>query len=370
MWSNSTEITIDEIGKLQEESLCFVDIRSKIAYDHGHIPKAVHFDILSDDPENSLPRDKQLIIYCSIGERSRDVVKKLAEAGYHAVNLSGGYRAWLMEVYTELNQEELDRYERQIILPEVGTDGQKKLLNASVLIIGAGGLGSPAALYLAAAGIGRIGIADADEVSISNLQRQILHSTNRVGVNKAQSAKEGMQRINPDIIVEPYPCFVTAQNISEMIESYDFIIDAADNFETKFLINDACVLASKPFCHAGILRFEGQVMTYVPGEYPCYRCIFEDIPEAGSVPNCGQAGIIGAVAGVVGCIQALEAIKYILGVGELLTGKMLLFDGLTMKFRTADFRKKSPICRVCGEEKDITDVAANASEYERRICQL
>lgn len=364
--SNSTEITLEELEKMEQGTVCYVDIRSKIAYDHGHIPEAVHLAGFSKEERKVLPQDKLLVVYCGIGERSREAVDRLAESGYSAVNLTGGYREWLLRACEELDREELGRYQRQVILPEVGTQGQQKLKNSSVLIIGAGGLGSPVALYLAAAGIGRIGIADADEVNISNLQRQILHSTDRVGMNKAVSARETMERLNNCIQVETYPYFVTAENISEMIETYDFIIDAADNFETKFLINDACVIASKPFCHAGILRFEGQVMTYVPGDGPCYRCIFEDIPEAGSIPNCSQAGMIGAVAGVIGCVQALEALKYILGIGELLVGKMLVFDGLRMKFRVADFGKKSSSCRVCGGRKEIFDVAENALEYERK----
>lgn len=370
MWNNdSMEITLDEIGKL-EEDVCYVDIRNEIAYAHGHIPDAIHLEELSGDAARVLPKDKLLIIYCSIGEKSLDAAETLAQEGYRVVSLSGGYRDWLLHAYAELSEEELSRYERQMILPEVGTDGQNKLKKASVLIIGAGGLGSPVALYLAAAGVGRIGIADADKVSISNLQRQIVHSIKNVGVNKAESAREGMEKVNDKIKIETYPYFVTAENISKMIESYDFIIDAADNFETKFLINDACVIASKPFCHAGILRFEGQVMTWVPGDYPCYRCIFEDIPETGSIPNCGEAGIIGATAGIIGCIQALEAIKYILGAGELLVGKMLVFNGLNMKFRIAHFAKKSPLCRVCGKERDILDVSGNASEYERKECNI
>ncbi|MDE7423000.1 MAG: molybdopterin-synthase adenylyltransferase MoeB [Lachnospiraceae bacterium] len=360
------EITLDEIKELEEENICYVDVRSKVAYEHGHIPYALHLDNPSEDTFKMLPKDKLLIIYCSVGEKSLDIVKDLTKAGYCAVNLSGGYRAWLIETCQELSHAEINRYERQMILPEVGTEGQKKLKNSSVLIIGAGGLGSPAALYLAAAGIGRIGIADADKVSISNLQRQILHNINNIGVNKADSAKESMEKMNDCIEVEAYPYFITAQNITEIIEKYDFIIDAADNFETKFLINDACVIASKPFCHAGILRFEGQVMTYLPGKYPCYRCIFGEVPETGSIPSCGQAGIIGAVAGIVGCIQALEAIKYCLHAGELLVGKMLIINGLTMQFRMVGFGKKSPSCRVCGNKKDIFDISENASEYERK----
>ena len=248
---------------------------------------------------------------------------------------------------------EMERYERQIILPEVGLDGQKKLKEAKVLLIGAGGLGSPAALYLAAAGVGTIGIADADEVSLSNLNRQILHTTDGVGMNKAQSAKEHLKERNEHVNIITYPYWVTPDNISALIEDYDFILDCADNFETKFLINDACVIAKKPFCHAGVIRFEGQVLTYVPGKGPCYRCIFEEVPEPGSIPHCSQIGVMGAAAGVLGCVQALEAIKYILSAGELLTGKMFIFDGLTMKSRIAKFPSPSEDCRVCGPNRDI-----------------
>lgn len=271
-------------------------------------------------------------------------------------------------IMTNATSEDLineKRYERQVILPEVGPEGQEKLANAKVLLIGAGGLGSPAALYLAAAGVGTVGIADADTVNVSNLHRQIIHAQAHVGRNKAESAKQGMERINDSIKIVAYPYRVTPQNISDIIKEYDFILDAVDNFETKFLINDACVLAKKPFCHAGVLRFEGQVMTWTPGDYPCYRCVFEEIPERGSVPGCSRTGIIGAAAGIIGCIQALEAIKYILSCGELLTGRMLIFDGLSMRARIVNISKKSPVCRVCGEKRDIFDVADNHAEYER-----
>lgn len=263
----------------------------------------------------------------------------------------------------KLTQNEINRYERQMILPEIGTEGQMKLKKASVLIIGAGGLGSPAAFYLAAAGVGRLGIADADEVGMSNLQRQILHSVKNLGRNKAESAKEALERFNDEVEIETWPCFVTPENITELIERYDFVIDASDNFETKFLINDACVLASKPFCHAGVLRFEGQVMTYVPGEGPCYRCVFEEIPKEEDVEKASQVGVIGAAAGMLGCVQALEAIKYIVGAGELLTGKLFVINGLTMQSRLVKFGGRSEHCRVCGNNADIRDVAANAGEY-------
>lgn len=262
-----------------------------------------------------------------------------------------------------LQEREMERYERQIILPGVGLKGQKKLKHAKVLIVGAGGLGSPAALYLAGAGIGKIGIADADEVSLTNLHRQILHKTQNEGKNKAESAKEGLLQFNDEVHVVTYPYFLTPDNISDIIAGYDFIIDAVDNFETKFLINDACVIAGKPFCHAGILQFQGQIFTYVPGQGPCYRCIFEEIPSKGSIPNCSQVGVMGPTVGVLGCMQALEAMKYILGIGKLLTGRMYIFDGLTMTSRIAKFPKSSSHCRVCGLGKDIFDVYENREEY-------
>ena len=256
-----------------------------------------------------------------------------------------------------------ERYARQMIMPEIGEDGQQKLSESKVLVIGAGGLGCPALLYLAGAGVGTLGIADADEVSVSNLHRQILHTPENEGKNKALSAKEALLKINNDIKINIYPYFITPQNINEIISEYDFIIDASDNFETKFLINDACVIGKKPFCHAGVIRFNGQVTTYVPDAGPCVRCIFGEIPEAGSVPKCAQAGVIGAACGVIGSIQALEPIKYITGAGKLRTGSMLVFDALTLTCRIAKFPNRSKSCRVCGTSADITDVRANASEY-------
>lgn len=266
-------------------------------------------------------------------------------------------------------QEQLERYSRHIILKNVGAAGQKKLLEAKVLVIGAGGLGSPVLMYLAASGVGTIGIADDDAVDLSNLQRQIIHSTEAVGEPKAESAARRMHEINPDVKTIVYKERVTAENIADMIRDYDFIIDGVDNFAAKFLINDACVLAGKPFCHGGIREFTGQVMTYVPGQGPCYRCIFEEIPPAGATATCKDAGVLGTLPGIIGSIQAFEAQKYILGVGELLTGSMLVFDGLTMKFRTVEFDGASPHCRVCGEHADIH--ALDPDNYrEQNVCSL
>ena len=261
--------------------------------------------------------------------------------------------------------EQLERYSRHIILKEVGVKGQKKLLNAKVLIIGAGGLGAPAALYLAAAGVGTIGIVDADEVDLSNLQRQVIHTTKDLGKAKVKSAAETMQDINPDVKVNTYRTFVDSSNIMELIQDYDLIIDGTDNFPAKFLINDACVMAKKPFSHAGIIRFQGQLMTYVPGEGPCYRCVFKNPPPKDAVPTCKQAGVIGAMGGVIGSLQAMEAIKYIIGQGDLLTGRLLTYDALKMNFRTVKLPKDCN-CAVCSDHPTITKLI----DYEQAECDL
>lgn len=264
-----------------------------------------------------------------------------------------------------LTDEQIERYSRHIILKEVGAKGQKKLLNAKVLIIGAGGLGAPAAMYLAAAGVGTIGIADADEVDLSNLQRQIIHSTEDVGKAKVKSAKETMERMNPDVKVNTYRTFVDSSNIRELVREYDFIIDGTDNFPAKFLINDACVLEKKPFSHAGIIRFQGQLMTYVPGKGPCYRCVFKDPPPKDAVPTCKQAGVIGAMGGVIGSLQAMEAIKYIIGKGDLLTGYLLTYDALSMEFRKIKLPSDTHKCAVCGDNPTITEPI----DYELNVCE-
>ena len=261
--------------------------------------------------------------------------------------------------------EQLERYSRHIILKEVGIKGQKKLLNAKVLIIGAGGLGAPAALYLAAAGVGTIGIADADEVDLSNLQRQVIHTTADLGKAKVKSAAETMTAINPDVKVNTCRTFVTSQNIMNVIAGYDFILDGTDNFPAKFLINDACVMAKKPFSHAGIIRFRGQLMTYVPGQGPCYRCVFKNPPPKDAVPTCKQAGVIGAMGGVIGSLQAMEAIKYIIGQGKLLTGRLLTYDALKMEFHTIKLPRDEH-CAVCSAYPTITKLI----DYEQAECDM
>ena len=263
-----------------------------------------------------------------------------------------------------LTEEQIERYSRHIILKNVGGKGQEKLLNAKVLIIGAGGLGAPAGLYLAAAGISTIGIVDGDRVELSNLQRQIIHFTQDINAPKVISAREKMTKINPDVRVNTYYERVYANNIKDLIKDYDFIIDGTDNFPAKFLINDACFFMNKPFSHGGILRFNGQTMTYVPG-HTCYRCVFNSPPPKGAVPTCSEAGVLGAVAGMLGTIQAAEALKYILGIGNLLTDQLLTFDALDMKFRSVPL-KKNAHCSICGEKPDVTEL----KDYEQPVCEL
>ncbi len=264
-----------------------------------------------------------------------------------------------------LNDEQIERYSRHILLQDVGGAGQQKIVNAKVLIIGAGGLGAPAALYLAAAGVGTLGIIDGDRVDLSNLQRQVIHFTPDVGRPKVQSAKEKINQLNPDVNVVTYEDVVHAGNILDIIKDYDFILDGTDNFSAKFLINDACVMAGKPYSHGGILRFDGQSMTVIPGETACYRCVFHSPPPKNAVPTCSQAGVLGAIAGMLGTIQATEVLKYIVGFGDLLTNRMLIFNAKTMAFRNAKFNR-NPKCGVCGENPTVTSLI----DYEQPVCEL
>lgn len=264
----------------------------------------------------------------------------------------------------EFTDAELERYSRHILLEDIGIEGQEKILNAKVLIIGAGGLGAPIAYYLAAAGVGSIGIVDGDVVDLSNLQRQIIHTTAEIGVPKVESARSKMLALNPDITVTTYRTMLDASNILEIIAPYDFVIDGTDNFAAKFLVNDACVLANKPYSHGGILRFDGQTMTIKPRETACYACVFNAPPPAGVVPSCASAGVLGAIAGMLGTIQAAEALKVITGVGEPLYNALLTFNAKNMQFRKTKL-KPNPHCRVCagaGIQK--------LEDYEAPVCEL
>ncbi|MCI4459270.1 MAG: thiazole biosynthesis adenylyltransferase ThiF [Thermocrinis sp.] len=264
-------------------------------------------------------------------------------------------------------EEQIKRYARHIILPEVGGEGQEKLLNSKVLVIGAGGLGSPAILYLAAAGVGTIGIVDFDVVDLSNLQRQIIHNTERVGTPKVESARKTVEMLNPDVKVITYDTRISKENIMDIIKDYDVVLDCTDNFSTRFLINDACYFAGKPLVSAAILRFEGQISVFdfrMKEQSPCYRCLFPEPPSPGLVPSAREAGILGSIAGIMGCIQATEAIKVILGIGEPLVGKLLVMDALSMDFRKVKLRK-DPNCPLCGEKPVIKELI----EYEQ-VCDV
>ena len=252
----------------------------------------------------------------------------------------------------DFTPEQIKRYSRHIILPEVGGKGQKKIQKAKVLIVGAGGLGSPVALYLAAAGVGRMGIVDNDKVEISNLQRQILHTTPDIGRPKTQSAKEKILAINPEVEVRLYGERLTSKNIMKIIASYDILVDGSDNFPTKYLVNDAAVLANKPLSHGAIFRFNGQLFTIIPGKSPCYRCLFPQPPPPGAVPSCQEAGILGVVAGVIGVLQAAEVLKFILSKGELLTGRLLIYDALETRFREVKI-PRDPKCPICGKHPTV-----------------
>lgn len=255
------------------------------------------------------------------------------------------------------------RYSRHILLEGFGKEGQQKLSQSKVLIIGAGGLGSPNALYLAAAGVGTIGIADADVVSLSNLQRQVIHFTEDINKPKVESAAEKMRRINPDVNVITHPCFLTEDNALEMMADYDFILDCTDSFASKYLINDACLLAEKPFCAGGVVKYGAQVMTHVPGS-ACYRCLFPEPPAENEVETCSTVGVLGSVVGIMGSIQATEAIKYLTGIGELLTDKLLMVDALTMTFNTMQFSRNTD-CPLCGTHPVITEL----KEYSFQPCR-
>ena len=255
----------------------------------------------------------------------------------------------------EFTDEQIERYSRHIILPEVGGAGQQKMLEARILLLGAGGLGSPAAYYLAAAGIGNLGIVDFDQVDLSNLQRQIIHSTERIGMLKTESAKKTIQALNPDVNVTLYNEKIDSSNILSIIKDYDYVVDGSDNFPTRYLVNDACVMENKTLIHGSIYRFEGQVTVFKPNSGPCYRCLYPEPPPPGMSPNCQEGGVLGVLAGIVGNLQVVEVLKLILGIGEPLVGKLLIYDALKTEFRNLNLRKDAS-CPLCGEEPTIKEL--------------
>jgi molybdopterin/thiamine biosynthesis adenylyltransferase/rhodanese-related sulfurtransferase len=359
---------IEEIGAPDAAALSdaplFVDVRERDEWDEGHIPGAVHIPRgnLESRVEGLLPeRDRPLVVYCAGGSRSAFAAQTLGELGYTDVrSLAGGFTDWKrngfpVQLPRSLDADKRSRYSRHLLIPEVGEEGQLKLLDSKVLLVGAGGLGSPASLYLAAAGIGRLGIVDADVVDASNLQRQIIHSTQELGRPKVASAKAAVEALNPDVEVRAYEERLTSENVDRILgEGWDVIVDGADNFPTRYLVNDASIWHDIPVVHGSIYRFEGQVTVFKPHEGPCYRCLFPAPPPPELAPSCAEGGVLGVLPGIIGSLQANEALKLALGIGDPLVGRLLLFDALRTELTEVALRR-DPACPVCGEAPTITE---------------
>jgi molybdopterin/thiamine biosynthesis adenylyltransferase/rhodanese-related sulfurtransferase len=341
-----------------------LDVREQDEVDEGVIPGAIHIPRgnLESRVETALPdRDHPVLIYCAAGSRSAFAAKTLQELGYDTVwSLSGGYTDWKRNGFPtqlpkSLSPEQRRRYSRHLLIPEVGEAGQLRLLESRILLIGAGGLGSPASLYLAAAGVGTLGIVDDDAVDESNLQRQIVHSLERLGEPKAESAKRTIEALNPDVDVKVFRERLSSENVDRILsEGWDVIVDGADNFPTRYLVNDASVWHGIPVVHGSIFRFEGQVTVFKPGEGPCYRCLFPQPPPPELAPSCAEGGVLGVLPGIIGSLQASEALKLALGAGDTLVGRLLLFDALQPTFTEVTLRR-DPTCPVCGENPTITE---------------
>ncbi len=361
------EVTIDDVrGRLVGNggTVHLIDVREREEYREGHLEGALSLPrgfLEMRIEETVADRNAPIIAYCQGGTRSLIAGKILHEMGYaNVVSMIGGFGAWKGAGYAwvadrQFTADQLQRYSRHFLLPEVGEIGQAKLLDARVLLIGAGGLGSPTAYYLAAAGVGTIGIVDDDTVDRSNLQRQILHNEERVGMPKVESARLTLTGLNPDVKVIGYQERVNSENIMRLIADYDIIVDGCDNFPTRYLVNDACVFTGKTNVHGSIFQFEGQTTVFKPGDGPCYRCLFPEPPPPGAAPSCAEAGVLGVLPGLIGCIQAVETVKQILGVGRSLVGRLLHIDTLSMEIRQMRLRK-DPECPVCGEAPTIREL--------------
>ncbi|MGQ0804485.1 MAG: molybdopterin-synthase adenylyltransferase MoeB [Actinomycetota bacterium] len=343
----------------------FLDVRELDEFEQGSVPGAVFIPRghLESQVENKLPdRDRPVVVYCAGGTRSAFAAQTLQELGYKdVVSMAGGFGRWKNEdrpwiTPAVLSPEQRNRYHRHVLLPEVGEAGQQRLLESKMLLLGAGGLGSPAALYLAAAGVGTIGIVDMDVVDASNLQRQILHNEDRIGERKVDSAKKTLTALNPDVDVVTYDVRFGADNVLDIIDGYDLIVDGTDNFPTRYLLNDASLLKRIPVVHGSIFRFEGQVTVFDPYNGPCYRCLLPEPPPAELAPSCAEAGVLGVLPGIIGSIQALEAIKIVLELGDTLNGRLLAYDALEQSFRTFKVRR-DPNCPACGENAPPIQIA-------------
>jgi sulfur-carrier protein adenylyltransferase/sulfurtransferase len=349
----------------QRPGVVVLDVREPDEYEQGAIPGAVHIarGMLESSVEGRLPdKSTPLVVHCAGGVRSAFAAKTLTELGYSdVVSMAGGFNKWKDEgrdwsTPRVLTADQRNRYQRHLLLPEVGVEGQQKLLDAKVLLLGAGGLGSPAALYLAAAGVGTLGIVDMDVVDESNLQRQILHNVDRLGERKVDSAKKTLTALNPDVNVVTHDVRLGADNVVEILSGYDVVIDGADNFPVRYLLNDAALKLEIPVVHGSIFRFEGQVTVFKPHDGPCYRCFLPEPPPAEMAPSCAEAGVLGVLPGIVGSIQGVEAIKLILGIGDDLSGRLLAYDALEQSFRTFKILR-DPECPTCSIDPERITIA-------------
>ena len=342
-----------------------VDVRERDEVMDGYVPGAEliprGFLELNVEEDVTMDRDAEIVLYCAGGNRSALAARDLAFMGYTNVkSMIGGFKGWKdagfeFEQGGLLSEDDMQRYSRHIILPEVGEKGQQRLLKGRVLLVGAGGLGCPTALYLAAAGIGKIGLVDADVVDKSNLQRQVLFGESDVGRPKVEAARDRLQDLNSGVDVVVHYELLTSHNVFDVMDGYDIIVNGCDNFPTRYLVNDAAVMQSKPVVDGSIFRFEGQATVYVPGDGPCYRCLYPEPPPPGEVPSCAEGGVLGVLPGIVGVMQATEVVKLILGEGKPLVGRVLLYDAMEMKFRELKLRRDTN-CPVCGDAPSITEL--------------
>jgi molybdopterin/thiamine biosynthesis adenylyltransferase/rhodanese-related sulfurtransferase len=352
------EMTVQDLKDLPPGSAAVVDVREASEWEQGHVPGASHVSksYIEQQIEGIAPdRDQPVVLYCAGGVRSLFAAQTLVDMGYtDVVSVKGGFQAWKSAGYdfatpVVLSADQKQRYSRHLLIPEVGSEGQARLLGSKALLIGAGGLGSPAALYLAAAGVGTIGLVDFDVVDVSNLQRQIVHTTARVGERKVESAKVAINALNPEVKVVAHEEMLVADNVERIIAGYDVILDGTDTFETRYILNDAAVAAGIPVVHASVFRFEGQLTTFVPYEGPCYRCLYPTPPPPELAPGCSVAGVLGVVPGILGLLQTNEALKVLLGIGTTLAGRLVLFDALETEFTELQLRR-DPHCPVCSDE--------------------
>jgi sulfur-carrier protein adenylyltransferase/sulfurtransferase len=351
------EVSTAEAEALAQRGARLIDVRESSEWEEGHIPGAVHVSrsYLEQNIEGAAPdRAAPVVLYCAGGVRSLFTAQAMRDMGYTDVaSMAGGFQAWKSEGRSwtkpvSLTKEQKQRYSRHLLVPEVGVEGQARLLESKVLFIGAGGLGSPAMLYLAAAGVGTVGVVDFDVVDLSNLQRQVIHTTERVGRKKTESAAETIKALNPDVSVVAHEEMLTDDNVERLIEGYDLIIDGTDTFETRYTLNDAAVRARIPVVHASVFRFEGQLTVFLPYEGPCYRCLYPTPPPPELAPGCSVAGVLGVVPGVMGLLQATEALKVLLDIGDPLAGRLLIYDALDGAFSELQLRR-DPHCPACGD---------------------